>query len=175
MRRALKILLPVLASATLGACNSPTESDPSFDVSFTVNPDPATASGPTGVTYKVTNPDDTVSYYEYDYRTSFSVNIKENAGMALDITSVNLTLQQATGGIVVTPSGGDSVYYKFNSSAVTNHINKNGSADVGFDVWYDLPNQGREALITVSFTFEYTDEDDDTYTYSDTCEVKVAP
>jgi hypothetical protein len=48
MRRALKILLPVLASAALCACNSPTESDPGFDVSFTANPDPATASGPTG-------------------------------------------------------------------------------------------------------------------------------
>jgi len=175
MNRAARTLLPLLAAAWLGGCSSPTESDPDFDVTFTAVPDLATASGPTGVQYKVTNADDTVSYYEYDYRTSFSANIKENAGMALDITSVNLTLQQATGGIVVTPSGGDSVYYKFNSSAVTNHINKNGSADIGFDVWYDLPNQGREALITVSFTFEYTDEDDDTYTYSDTCEVKVAP
>ena len=175
MRRAALILLPVLAVAWMGGCDSPTESEDGLDVTFTASPDPAVASSPTGVQYKVTNADDTVSYYEYDYRTSFSVNIKENAGMALDITSVNLTLQQATGGIVVTPSGGDSVYYKFNSSAATNHINKNGSADVGFDVWYDLPNQGREALITVSFTFEYTDEDDDTYTYSDTCEVKVAP
>jgi hypothetical protein len=99
----------------------------------------------------------------------------ENAGMALDITSINLTVQQATGGIVVTPSGGDSVCYKFNSSAVTNHINANGSADVGFDVWYDLPSQGKEALVTVSFTFTYTDEDDDEYTYSDTATVKVAP
>ena len=175
MRRALKILLPVLASATLGACNSPTESDPSFDVSFTANPDPATASGPTGVTYKVTNPDDTVSYYEYDYRTNFTVTIKEEAGLALTITSINVTVQQATGGIVIPPSGGDQVYFKFNSSAATNHINARGSADVGFDVWYDLPNQGREALVTVAFTFDYEDADKNTYTYSDTFKVKVAP
>jgi len=175
MRRAALILLPLLAVALLGACSSPTDSDPEFDVSFTANPDPAVATGPTGVQYKVTNADDTVSYYEYDWRANFTVNIKDNAGMALEITSINLTVQQAAGGIVIGPSGGDSVYYRFNSSAATNHINKNGSADVGFDVWYDLPNQGREALITVSFTFEYTDEDDETYTYSDTCEVKVAP
>jgi hypothetical protein len=175
MRRALKILLPVLASAALGACNSPTESDPSFDVSFTANPDPATASGPTGVTYKETNSDDTVSYYEYDYRTNFTLTIKEEAGLALTITSINLTLQQATGGIVIPPSGGDQVYFKFNSSATTNHINARGSAEVGFDVWYDLPNQGREALVTVSFTFDYEDEDGNTYTYSDTTKVKVAP
>jgi hypothetical protein len=175
MRGALKILLPLVAAAGLGGCSSPTESDPDFDVTFIANPDPAVATPSTGVQYKVTNADDSVSYYDYDYRASFSVNIKDEAGMALDITSINLTIQQATGGIVVTPSGGDQVYFKFNSSAATNHLNANGSADVGFDVWYDLPNQGREALVTVSFTFEYEDEDEDTYTYSDTFQVKVAP
>ena len=102
--------------------------------------------------YKVTNADSSVSLYEYDYRTSFTVTIQENAGTALDITAINLKVQQATGGIVITPSGGDQVYFKFNSSAVTNRINANGSADVGFDVWYDLPNGGREALVTVGFT-----------------------
>jgi len=175
MTRALKILLPLLAAAALVACDSPTESSPDFDVTFTATPDPAVAGGPTGVQYKVTNADDTVSYYEYDNRTTFTVSIKDEAGMALEITSINLTVQQAAGGIVVTPSGGDQVYFKFSSSAVSNHINKNGSADVGFDVWYDLPNQGKEALVTCSFTFDYTDSDDNTYTYSDTVKVKVAP
>jgi len=176
VRRALKILLPLLAVAWLGGCSSPTESDSvDFDITLTASADPATATPSTGVQYKVTNADDTVSYYDYDYRTSFSVNARDNGGMAMDITSMNLAVQQATGGIVITPSGGDTVYYKFNSSAVTNHINKNGSADVGFDVWYDLPSQGKEALITVSFTFTYTDEDDDEYTYSKTLQVKVAP
>ena len=52
---------------------------------------------------------------------------------------------------------------------------RSGSADVGFDVFYDLPNQGREALITVSFTFDYEDDEDNTYTFSDTYKVKVAP
>lgn len=80
-------------------------------------------------------------------------------------------MQQATGGIVITPSGGDQIYYKFNSSAVTNHINAKGSADVGFDVWYRLPNGGKEALVTVGMSFK--DKDDNTY--SDTVQVKVAP
>ncbi len=51
---------------------------------------------------------------------------------------------------------------------------RNGSAGVGFDVGYDLPNQGKEALITVGFTFEH-ESDGNTYTYSDTAKVKVAP
>ncbi len=174
MRRAARTLPLLLAVAWLGGCSSPTESSPDFDVTFTAVPDPTVASGPTGVQYKVTNADDSVSLYDYDWRTSFTVNIQDNAGMALDISSINLVVQQAAGGIVVTPSGGDQVYFKFSSSAAANHINAKGSADVGFDVFYDLPNQGREALITVSFTFEY-EEDDNTYTFSDTFKVKVAP
>ena len=175
MRRTLRILLPVFAAASWAGCSAPTSSTPEFDVTFTSNPDPAVATPSSGVQYKLTNADDTVSYYDYDTRAHFEVNIKENAGLALEITSINLTVQQAAGGIVVTPSGGDQVYFKFSSSAVTNHINANGSADVGFDVWYDLPNQGREALVTVAFTFEHEDEDENTYTYSDTAKVKVAP
>ena len=173
-RAACTLLLLLLPVAWLGGCSSPTESDPDFDVTFTAVPDPASASGPTGVQYKVTNADDSVSLFEYDWRTSFTVNIQDNAGMALDISSINLVVQQAAGGIVVTPSGGDQVYFKFSSSAAANHINAKGSADVGFDVFYDLPNQGREALVTVSFTFEY-ENDDNTYTFSDTFKVKVAP
>ncbi len=175
MRRAVLTLLPLLAVAGLGACSSPTSSSPTFDVTLTPNPNPANASGPTGVQYKVTNSDDTVSYYEYDWRTHFTVTIQENAGMALDITQLNATAQQATGGIIIPPSGGEQIYYKFTSSAAVNHINAKGSADVGFDVWYDLPNGSREALVTVSFAFKYTDSKDDEYTYSKTLDVKVAP
>jgi len=175
MNRAAPTLLPLLAAAWLGGCSSPTSSSPDFDVTLTASPDPATATPSSGVQYKVTNADDTVSYYDYAYRVHFDINARDNAGMALDITSMNLTVQQATGGIVVTPSGGDSVYYKFSSSAVTNHINKNGSADVGFDVWYSLPSQGKEALITVGLEFQYTDSEDNTYTYSKNGTVKVAP
>jgi hypothetical protein len=171
MRRAVTTLLALVGAACLPACSSPTTSSPTLDVTLTSNPDPATASGPTGVQYRVTNADSTVSIYDYDYRTSFSVTIKENAGTALDITAIDLRVQQATGGIVITPSGGDQIYYKFNSAAVTNRINANGSAEVGFDAWYDLPNGGREALITIGFSFK----DDDDNTYSDTLQVKVAP
>jgi hypothetical protein len=174
VRRPVLTLLPVLAVAWLGGCSSPTSSDPDFDVTLTANPDPATASGPTGVMYKVTNADDTVSYYEYDWRTYFTVTIKENSGMALDITQLTV-VQQATGGIVIPPSGGEQVYYKFTSSAPANHINAKGTAEAAFDVFYDLPNLKREALITVSFSFKYTDSDDNEWAYSKTLDVKVAP
>jgi len=171
MRRAVSTLLLLVAAACIPACDAPTSETPTLEVTITSNPDPASASGPTGVQYKVTNADDSVTFFDYDYRTSFTLTIQDTGGMALDITALNLTVQQATGGIVITPSGGDQVYFKYNSAAPTNHINANSTASVGFDVWYDLPNGGREALITVGFTFQ----DDDDNTYSDTHQVKVAP
>jgi hypothetical protein len=171
MKRAVLTLLPLLAVAWLGGCSSPSESTPTLKVTLTASPDPATASGPTGVMYKVTNADGTVSYYEYAYRTVFTVTIQETGGVALDIVQLNATVQQAAGGIVIPPSGGEQIYFKFNSSAATNHINARGSADVGFDVYYTLPNGGKEALVTVAFSFQ----DSDRNTYSDTLGVKVAP
>jgi hypothetical protein len=175
MNKAARILLPLAALAGLGGCSSPTSSSPDFDVTLTANPDPATASASSGVQYKVTNPDDTYSYYDYKWRAHFTVTIQENAGMALDITQLNAQVQQATGGIVIPPSGGDQVYFKFSSSAAVNHINAKGAADVGYDVWYTLPNGGGEALVTVSFNFLYTDSNDNQYTYSKTLDVKIAP
>jgi hypothetical protein len=173
MKRAVLTLLPLLAVAWLGGCSSPTESDNvEFDVTFTASTDPVTATPSTGVQYKVTNADDTVSYYDYDYRVSFSVNVKDNAGMALDITAMNLTVQQAAGGIVIGRRRPGSLPA---TSAAVNHINAKGTAAVGYDVLYDLPNLKREALITVSFTFKYTDSDDNEYTYGKTLDVKVAP
>jgi len=46
-----------------------------------------------------------------------------------------------------------------------------GAASIGFEVLYDLPNKGREALITVGLSFK----DDDGNSYSKTAQVKVAP
>jgi hypothetical protein len=160
----------LLAAVALCACDAPTSST-SLEVTLTASPDPAVAQVSHGVTYQVTNPDSTVSTYEYPWTTSFTVTIQETGGMAVDITSVNLKVQQASGGIVITPSGGDSERYRFNSSASGNRVPANGSASVGFQVWYDLPNGGKEALITVSFGFQ----DDDGHTYADSAQVKVAP
>ncbi len=171
MKRAVLTLLPLLAVAWLGGCSSPTSSTPTLKVTLSSNPDPATATGPTGVLYKVTAADGSVTYQEYAYRTVFTVTIQETGGVALDITSLNATVQQAAGGIVIPPSGGEQIYFKFNSSAATNHVNAKGSADVGFDVYYTLPSGRKEALVTVAFTFQ----DSSKNTYSDTLGVKVAP
>jgi hypothetical protein len=152
-------------------CDAPTEST-SLDVTLTATPDPAQPTASTGVTYKVEGQDDEPDEIRtYPWKTSFVVNIQETGGLAVDITAVTLKVQQASGGIVIAPSGGEVEYFKFNSSASGNRVAANGSASVGFEVWYALPNEGREALVTVTLGFQ----DDDDRTYSDVIAVKVAP
>lgn len=162
--------LVALAAVLIGGCDAPTEST-SLEVELTASPDPATAELSSGVTYTVTNSDDTTSTYEYPWKTSFVLTIRETGGLAVAVTAVNLKVQQASGGIVITPSGGEVEHYQFNSSASGNRVGALGTATIGFEVWYALPNKGREALITVGLSFR----DDDSRTYSDTAEVKVAP
>jgi len=89
MRRAAHAVLLVALTILVPACSAPTSSTPTLEVTIASNPDPATASGPTGVQYRVTNADSSVSYYDYDYRTSFSITIQETGGLALDITAIN--------------------------------------------------------------------------------------
>jgi len=158
------------AAVTFGACSAPTTS-PSLEVNLTANPDPTTAEASRGVTYTVTNADSTISTYEYDWKVAFVATIQETGGLAVDITAVDLKVQQASGGIVIVPSGGQIERYRFNSSASGNHVSANGTASIGFEVWYDLPNLGREALVTVSLSFK----DNDSNTYSKSLQVRVSP
>jgi len=141
-------------------------------VTLTSIPDPALPQGSTGITYTIkgddTHPDE---IKEYPWKTSFVVSIQETGGLAVDITAVNLQVQQASGGIVIAPSGGALERYQFNSSASGNHVDANGTASVGFEVWYDLPNLRREALVSVTLAFR----DESGAVFTEVVNVKVAP
>jgi hypothetical protein len=160
----------LLLALLLPACSAPTAST-TLSVNLTGSPDPTTATPSQGVTYTITNPDSTTTTKEYQYQTSFSVTLQETGGTQLNITALNLVVQQASGGIVITPSGGDKEYYRFNSSAPTNVLDAHGTISIGFQVWYSLPSGGKEALITVTFGFT----DNNSNSYSKTVQVKVAP
>jgi len=177
MTRIVRAAVLLLTASGLGACSAPTSST-TLKVDLTVSPDPTTAVASQGVTYVIpgdaNHADETRTY---PWSTSFVVNLQETGGTALEITSVNLKVQQAAGGIVIAPSGGEVEHYQFNSSASGNQLSANGHASVGFQVWYDLPNKGREALVTVSFGFKAVNKSDDgTYaTFQDSVDVKVQP
>jgi hypothetical protein len=172
--RASAVLLGVVGWA---GCSSPTSAT-SLGVDLTASPNPSTAVPSNGVFYTIkgddTHPDKVI---EYPYSTSFVVNIQESEGVALEITAVNLRVQQASGGIVIAPSGGDVEHYQFNSSASGNTLSAKGHGSVGFQVWYDLPNKGKEALVTVSLSFKEQSQgsNDVIDSFSDTLDVKIAP
>ena len=177
MTRIVRAAALLLWAFWLSACSAPTSAT-QLKVDLTVSPDPTTAVASQGVTYVITGDSTHADQVRtYPWETSFVVNLQETGGTALEITSVNLKVQQAAGGIVIAPSGGEVEHYQFNSSASGNQLSANGHASVGFDVWYDLPNKGREALVTVSFGFKTVNKaSDGTYsTFQDSVDVKIQP
>jgi hypothetical protein len=169
MKRTIVAASVLLSSAWLAGCGSSTAS--STTATYTVVPATATAvQDPDGLTYTIvgdsTHADKIITY---PWKTSFTVTIKETAGVGRNITAMALKVQQASGGIVITPTGTDIEHYQYTSHASTNRINANGSASVSFDAWYDLPNKGREALVTVAFSYL----DDNSVSFSETTTVNV--
>ncbi|HET9317603.1 MAG TPA: hypothetical protein VFQ51_18565 [Vicinamibacteria bacterium] len=176
------LAIAAIAAAAL-ACQSPTDPNATVDlIDATVAPDPATAAGPTGRFFTIEKTDEPDEVREYDWRASFSVTVrltedanKESVGLdlPLDITSATVTVQQASGGIVTPPTGTEKEHYDFViTSSTTNRLTGVGAtATMTFDVWYDLPNLRREALVNVSVGFA----DDGTLRFTEVVPVKVAP
>ena len=186
MRTGLLSVLIAIAACTAG-CQSPTDPDdaPSVDdfLVATISPSPATAEAANdGRTYRVVRgnnqPDDILPY---DWKTSFSVSITLNdkaddddyLTFPVDLSSATVTVKQASGGIVTTPTGGDTEHSDYVvSHATSNRFGAvNGTNSLTFDVWYDLPSLRREALITVQLTFKDTDG----LTFSKSIDVLVSP
>ncbi|MBN2368954.1 MAG: hypothetical protein JXO72_00535 [Vicinamibacteria bacterium] len=166
-----KTLLPILLLTVsfMCACEEEVTDATSEESVFTFSPYPAIAEQSSGVTYTIkgddTHPDQII---EYPWKTSFTVIVQETAGVGRYITAMSLKVQQASGGIVITPVN-DIEHYQYNSQASGNRIEGNGTATVGFEAWYDLPNEGREALITVTFTFK----DDNDLSFAETASIMV--
>jgi hypothetical protein len=175
-------VLPVLLVATATwACQSPTSTTPTTDfIVTTVNPNPATATGPTGRFYTfVPANNQPAEQREYDWRTNFGVAVTLNSpgnnvtvSFPVKITSATIKVQQASGGIITPPTGSDVEHYEDEFSTSTNTFGSAGSTvNMNFSVWYDLPNLRKEALITVSLVFT----DNVGATFSKVVEVNVAP
>ena len=183
MSRFVHRALPLVIAAALGACQSPSDPNATVDLlDVTITPDPATSVGPTGRFYVIEKDEEPDEVREYDWRASFSVTVRltedandENVSLdlPLDITSATVTVQQASGGIVTPPTGTEKERYDFViTSSTTNRLTGVGStATMTFDVWYDLPNLRKEALVSVSLGFA----DDGSLRFTEVVPVKVAP
>ena len=155
MLRVAKPLIAAYAVVGLLACSSPTSpTGTSAVVNLTATPNPAVAQPSSGVFYilqgDATHPDQTL---QYPFQASFNLNIAETGGEAVNITSISMKVQQASGGIITPPTNGQVEHYQFISSASSNTLPAKGQVNVGFQVWYALPNQGRECVATVTVNF----------------------
>jgi hypothetical protein len=154
MPRALRAVILVAGLwPWLGGCSSPTGAS-STDAEVTLTAPAANAQTSSGRFYIVqgdaNTPDRTL---EYPFQSSFTVTLTEAGGEAVDITAINLKIQQATNGIITPPTNGQVEYYEFVSSASGSQLPAKGSASVGFQAWFALPNKSRECVATVTVTF----------------------
>jgi len=174
--------VPVLLVASLTwACQSPTSTTPTTDfIVATANPSPTTATGPTGRSYTFVSTNNQPSEQrEYDWKTAFGIAVTLNSPdknvsvtFPVKITSATIKVQQASGGIVTPPTGSDTEHYEFEFTTSSNTFGAAGSTvNMNFNVWYDLPNLKREALVTVSLVFT----DNVGATFSKLVQVSVAP
>ena len=190
MRRGLRIRLLLLilpVAAVAAGCQSPTDPDDTPSVEdflvASVSPSPTAGNQSTdGRTYRVVRgnnqPDDILAY---DWKTTFSVSITLNdkaddddyLSFPVDLTAATVSVKQASGGIVTTPTGGDTEHSDYVVSNTTSNrfAAVNTTNTLTFDVWYDLPSLRREALITVQLTFKDTDG----ITFSKSIDVLVSP
>lgn len=142
--------LAVLLIVTLAGCGgddtttietaSPTPSTPVTATVGSVSAD--------GVTVNATPSPDS----NYSWAATFTVTLTESAGVATTVRSLSANLQQAAGGIIITPPSGLSESYRFNVRSGTNQLGANSTLPIEFDFFYTLPNGGRQALVTISFT-----------------------
>jgi hypothetical protein len=174
MLRAIKggaaVVVTVLA---LSGCQSPTDPDDTIVVDDFVegsqNPDPANATSGDGRVYEKPQTDLPSLFLPYDWKVRFDVILRINGTaddedldlvFPIEITSVNVTVNQCSGGIVIPPTG-DAIYTANDvvSSTGNSFPGVNTSQTLTLDVWYDLPNGRKEACIDVTAGLKWDNED----------------
>jgi hypothetical protein len=163
LRRAMTVAA-TLAALSLGACGgSDTTTSP------TASPSPTTTPVVTIVANPAEAPITASTDPSYQWATSFSLTLTESAGVAVNIRSVSATLQQAAGGIIVTPPTGLAEAFRYEVKSPSNRLEANGTLTIGFTFLYTLPQPGEEALVTVTLNLY----DDLGNAYPQTVKVKV--
>jgi hypothetical protein len=138
--------LPALVLFT-AACGEDTTTSPTDTSTTTTQTATVTATtNPTTVTASA-SPD-----AAYTWSGSFVATIANTNTSPLTIRSITADLQQSSGGIVITPVTGTDESFRFDVRAPGNRVDVNANMAIPFTFYYTLPNGGREALISLSFS-----------------------
>lgn len=190
MKRQVVSVFMVAAFAAAGAaCESPTDPDDVDQIGVDdfvesqVTPDPIVAATSDGRTYRVVRgnnqPDEILAY---DWLASFQVAVTiteavEDEDLDLEfpltITAATVKIEQASGGIVNPPTGGQVEYHEsiLRSTSSNRFDGPNTTNTLAFDVWYDLPSLRKEAVVTMTIGFK----DNDGRTFQKVTTANIAP
>jgi hypothetical protein len=188
MFRILKSGILVLGAAVaLSGCQSPTEPDDVIVVDVFVEasqtPNPAEAGPGDGRTFEKPQAELPSLILPYDWKVRFGVQLLVNGTATdkdlhlkfpIDITSVNIAVQQCSSGIVIPPSG-DAIYatHDVAGSTGSSFSGVNSTNTLTLDVWYDLPNGRKEACIDVNVGLKWKNDDNLEITGAKTLRVRV--
>ncbi len=142
-----------VAALALSACDRPAFIMPTTVASAPLEvvavPTSLSATPSSGVTYELNG-----AVLEYDWRTSFSAVIRApDDQTAVAVVGQTLVLRQTTADIVVVPPPGLVEHYEFDTAPHNNRVETGTEMSIDYEVWYTLPNEGREARIQVDLTF----------------------
>lgn len=162
------------AGVSLAACQEsplePTDVTRRHDpVLISLAPEPLYAVASTGVTFPVGD-----GVQEYAYRVSFDLILRAHPDNEIGVMlmSDSVVLQQLQSVAVEGPAAGvDRETFRSESRSGEDRIEPREETARSFDVWYTLPNGGREALIAVSLDFV----DDNGTPFSQVRQVAVEP
>jgi uncharacterized protein YceK len=154
MSRGLRNPLVLLALLLVSGCGSDTTTQSSTgsstgstgNTTTTQNSEITWAVSPSPVPAVVSNDSN------YSWKGSFTVTLTESKGVGVKVQSLKADLQQAAGGIVITPPAGFDESFRFTVSSPSNRVEGKGSLPLDFTFFYTLPNSGKEALVAVTFT-----------------------
>lgn len=184
--RGVAVSLLLVGALCLAGCQS-SDDDDTLDVDdfvdSSVTPEPATAVASTdGKTYRVERnelPDDVL---EFSYTTTFAMTLTLNSNATdedvdlsfpVELQSCSAIVEQAADGIVTEPTNGEVEHYDsvITSSTGLSFSGVNTSQTLNYKVWYTLPSGLKEALVTVTCTFQ----DSDDVGFSKKVKVRVNP
>ena len=147
--RGAALPLLVLTASLMTGCQSPSE-DESIDVDdfleTTASPSPTNADASDGRTYRVVRgnnqPDEILAY---DWHSGFGLAVRVNNNVTSDdldfefpisLTSATVKVQQASGGIVSPPTGGEIEHYESVTSQVSG--NQFNGANETLTMYFDV-------------------------------------
>ena len=148
-RRNIAVLLVVAFSAV--GCQEGLPTGPTGPLGVLLSSAPATLTAvpSTGVTVMVDGAPVTLPW-----KVSFSLVLNLDVEHdPVEIASVTNVVQQAVEGVVVIPTPPGVELFVFDQRPGGSRIEPGGEQVIDFDVWYLLPNGGREAVVTINLSF----------------------